>query len=257
MTGRQLSMIKAITVMELLDEPLAMKSYLNHCEKHRDQFWYSRHLQMVELHVHLLYPDLWQSLDEHVRIFLQEVRKAAENSKKEGAKSPKADLDDGSDLDDEGDSDDEDSDSDSETTIQRPPGKGFDHKHFSSAMHEDISRILIGELGVQHSNQLAAGPLTLDICHVPTMTVIEAAASWQYYLRSAQTTALARRRQEILKAMDFKLLIVPYHRWEVLEDDVAKAAYLRQHLPSEVLSNAGDDKRSTGSVHGNVASPPT
>ncbi|CAE8721245.1 unnamed protein product [Polarella glacialis] len=84
MSGRHLSNLKGITIMELLDEPLAMKAYLQQCEQLRDQFVYSRHLQMVELHVHLIFPDLWKSLDEHVRLFLQEVRTAAESSRNSG-----------------------------------------------------------------------------------------------------------------------------------------------------------------------------
>ncbi|CAE8601717.1 unnamed protein product, partial [Polarella glacialis] len=97
------------------------------------------------------------------------------------------------------------------------------------------------DLGVEHHSQLAAGPLTVDMCHVPSMTVLEAAARWQFYLRSPQVTALARRRQELLRAMGFKLVVLPYHRWEALQDDAAKAAYLRQLLPAQVFATSASD----------------
>jgi len=112
----------------------------------------------------------------------------------------------------------------------------FDRSRFTSALHEDISRILGGpDLGVEHSNKLAAGPLTVDMCHVPTMTVVEAAPAWQFYVRSPVVTALARRRQELLRAMGFKIVRVPYHRWEALGSDEAKAEFLRVKLPKELL----------------------
>ena len=71
MHGRHLANLKAIAVMELLDEPQAMHAYLEQCESLRNDIWYSRHLQVVEAHVHLLYPELWNSLDERIRLFLQ------------------------------------------------------------------------------------------------------------------------------------------------------------------------------------------
>ncbi|CAE7943873.1 prmC, partial [Symbiodinium necroappetens] len=81
MNGRHLANLKAIAVMELLDEPQAMHAYLEQCESLRNDIWYSRHLQVVEAHVHLLYPELWNSLDERIRLFLQTVRTAAEESR--------------------------------------------------------------------------------------------------------------------------------------------------------------------------------
>eukprot|EP00438_Fugacium_kawagutii_P014486 Skav223533 [mRNA] locus=scaffold1160:438748:442095:+ [translate_table: standard] len=148
----------AITVMELLDEEEGMRSYLQRCESDRSHFWYSRHLQMVELHVHLLYPKLWESLEDEVRLFLQEVRHAAQDSSVDAA------------SDDEGD----------------------------EGVAVDVSGIL-ASLGIGHQNKIAAGPMLLDI-HLHDMCIVEAAAAWSFYLRSSHLTALARRRQEMLKA---------------------------------------------------------
>lgn len=237
MTGRELAKLKAITVMELLDDSEAMKAYLERCEQERAAFWYTRHLQVVELHTHLLHPELWERLDEPIRYFLQEVREAANVGRADhgtlaqpvdaGIQRQAAGADSATSSD---------SDSDGEEESVRKPR--FDRNKYSSSLHSELSRILETVLQVEHSNRLAAGPLTLDICHTPTMTVVEAEAPWQFYLRSSQATAMARRRQEMLQAMGFRLVNVPYHRWSVLQDDEKKAAYLRSVLPSEVLSHA-------------------
>merc|ERR1719444_243436 len=58
-----------------------MKSYLENAERLKTYVWYSRHLQFVELHVHLVYPELWASLGEDLRLFLQQVRSAAQRSR--------------------------------------------------------------------------------------------------------------------------------------------------------------------------------
>jgi len=238
LSGRQLANLKAIAVMELLDSPESMRVYLEQCERTRSEHWYPRHLQMLELHVHLLYPDLWGQLDERVRLFLQEVRTAAEASR--GASGPgpgsrRAGAA-GSDGGSGSDSEDEASDSEGERARPGQPWSrgGFDRHSFSSELHQDLSRVLKG-LGVEHHNLLAAGPMTVDVCHTPTMTVVEAGARWQFYLRSPRLTALARRRHELLRAMGFRVVHVSYHRWEALRDDEAKAAFLRGCLPAEVL----------------------
>lgn len=237
MSGRHLARLKAITVMELLDEPESLVAYLEECERKRQFIWYSRHLQMVEIHTHLVYPDVWEGLSEHVREFLQEVRDASEESRKEEVQSKRgrrgrrrrgrsselaADVSDESGTDEDTDSDDE----------GRPK---FNKNLYSSALHADVSRVLLRKLGVEHQNKLAAGPLTLDMVHTPTMTVVEAAEQWQFYLRSPQVTAQARRRHEILRTMGFKLVLVPYHRWGALEDDAAKEAFLHSLVPKSIL----------------------
>lgn len=230
--------LKSITVMELLDDPEAMRAYLEQTLRLRSHVWYSRHLQMVELHAHLLHPELWESLDEQLRFFLQQVRTAAQQSREDEQRSSQRAADEESSHSGSEDDSGESSGSESEARNGLNAGpswkKDFDKLSFSSALHQDVSRIL-AILGVEHHNKLAAGPLTVDICHVPTMTVVEAAARWQYYVRSPQVTALARRRQELLRAMGFQLVLIPYHRWDVLESDEDKTAYLRSKLPPEVL----------------------
>lgn len=200
MAPKNLMRLKAIAVMELLDDEDAMRSYLQRCERDRSHFWYSRHLQMVELHVHLLYPKLWESLEDEVRLFLQEVRNAAHDSTIS--------------RDDEDDEDDEDN----EAPLAKRPN--FDRKKFNSELHQDLSRIL-GSMSIPHQNKIAAGPMVLDI-HLHDMCIVEASAAWSYYLRSSHLTALARRRQEMLKAMGFDMAVIPYFHWEQLKDDDAK-----------------------------------
>uniref|UniRef100_A0A7S1LZA2 RAP domain-containing protein n=1 Tax=Alexandrium catenella TaxID=2925 RepID=A0A7S1LZA2_ALECA len=236
LSGPHLALLKAIAVMELLDDSEAMKAYLEQCERTRANHVYPRHLQMIELHVHLLYPEVWAELDEELKLFLQEVRTAGEQSRAAGGYGPGAGQ--GQESDSE-DSEGSDADSD-EPEIARPAtpsARGsFDKHRFSSELHQDLSRVLREALGVEHQNLVSAGPLTLDMCHLPTMTAVEAGARWQYYLRSPRLTALARRRQELIRAMDFRLIHVSYHRWEMLETDEAKADYLRKRLPSEVFA---------------------
>lgn len=224
-SGRHLANLKAIAAIELLEEPSAMRCYLEQCQQHRKDFWYSRHLQMVELHVHLLRPDLWATLEDSLKAFLQEFRIAAEERRGKvlGAATATAATEPDTSSDDE-----------EEVTLASHQ-LSYDKRRFSSALHQDLSRVL-KELEVEHHNQLAAGPLVLDICHVPSMTVIEASARWQFYLRSPQMTALARVRQELLRAMGFTIVAVAYHRWEILPDDDAKAAWLRSELPGQVFS---------------------
>lgn len=248
LSGPHLALLKSIAVMELLDDPQAMRAYLEQCERTRANHVYPRHLQMTELHVHLLYPELWQELDEDLRSFLQEVRTAGEQSRAEGGYGPgaaQAKQSDSEDSDGSGtDSDEEAYEGRSEGARTASPSaarSSFDKHKFSSELHQDISRVLRDALGVQHENLIAAGPLTLDICHLPSMTVLEAGARWQYYLRSPRLTALARRRQELIRGMDFRLVHVPYHRWEMLETDEEKADFLRKKLPSAALSGRRED----------------
>eukprot|EP00927_Polykrikos_kofoidii_P021367 TRINITY_DN20238_c0_g1_i1.p1 TRINITY_DN20238_c0_g1~~TRINITY_DN20238_c0_g1_i1.p1 ORF type:complete len:723 (-),score=116.48 TRINITY_DN20238_c0_g1_i1:126-2294(-) len=245
LSGRGLAALKSITVMELLDQPAALVSYLENCERHRSSFWYSRHLQMIEMHVHLVHPEVWKGLNENVRLFLQEVRTAAEKGRGAGPRAPGlAPPPSGVDLDDEADSSDSDDDA-SEELRQR---RGYDPALYSSALHQDVSRVIRDGLGIDHNNRLAAGPITLDACHLPTMTAVEVAAPWQFYLRSAHVTALARRRHEMLRAMGFKLVQVPFYRWNKLEDDDAKIAFLRGALPSDVLAHSRTERLGTSAA---------
>eukprot|EP00435_Cladocopium_sp_Y103_P016194 s2296_g4.t1 len=214
MAPKNLMRLKAIAVMELLDEEDAMRSYLQRCERDRSHFWYSRHLQMVELHVHLLYPKLWESLEDEVRLFLQEVRHAAHDSTVSR---------------DEDDEDDEDDEAPTLAVAKRP---NFDRKKFNSELHQDLSRIL-GSMGIPHQNKIGAGPMVLDI-HLHDMCIVEASAAWSYYLRSSHLTALARRRQEMLKAMGFDMAVIPHFRWEQLKNDDAKREFLFENLPQQV-----------------------
>jgi len=245
MPGRLLANLKAIAVMELLDEPVAMQGYLERCLQTRGDHLYTRHLQMVELHVHLVYPELWESLGEPVRLFLQEARTATERSRDVGAVSNSrgtsssnnhtGNAEEGTDSETDTESDTE---SESSWRESQARTQAVDKRVFSSACHQDVSRILGSVLGVTHHNRLHAGPMSVDICHVPSLTVIEVAPPWQYYLRSAQVTALARRRHELLRAMGFKLVYVPYHRWGALEDDIDKGKFLRKLLPGDMLSQS-------------------
>mmetsp|Transcript_85743 Transcript_85743/g.223004 ORF Transcript_85743/g.223004 Transcript_85743/m.223004 type:complete len:1204 (-) Transcript_85743:112-3723(-) len=250
-SGKHFANLKAITVIELLDDPEALRAYLDRAEELRGYVRYSRHLRMIEIHVHLLHPELWESLDDQVRLFLQQVRTAAEQSsegdwptaqrstrgRRRQSRWGRSRVDsqgaNGSASEDEASDSDSNSDGSDNLGARRKPV--FDRQRFSSALHEDISRVLSGCLGIEHHNKLAAGPLTVDMCHVPTMTVVEAAAPWQFYARSPQMTALARRRQELLRAMGFKIVRVPYHRWESLDTDDAKVEFLRGKLPAELL----------------------
>lgn len=235
--------LKSITVMELLDDPDSLRVYIETAERLRSYIWYSRHVQVVELHVHLVYPDLWASLDEPLRLFLQQVREAAQRSREEGGggraarrKSEAAARKAEASSSDDSESEEDGSESSEESELETAPSwkRSFDRERYSSALHQDVSRVLGEVLGVAHENQLAAGALTVDMCHLPSMTIVEAAARWQYYVRSPQLTALARRRQELLRAMGFTLVLVPYHRWDLLDGDDAKANFLREKLPSEL-----------------------
>jgi len=242
--GRQLALLKGITVMELLDDTDAMRIYLEQCERMRTHFWYSRHLQLVELHAHLVQPKLWEVLSENVRLFLQDVRIAAERSRDaqntaRNVCTPSTDAS----SDDSGGSSDDENEGDS---LEQG---SFDRNSFASALHADISRVLTDVVRLEHQNRLAAGALTVDMCHLPTMTVIDAAESWQFYLRSPQPTAQARRRHEILRAMGFRLVIVPYYKWSALQSDEEKATFIQGVLPSELLRGVNSAAHSTHTSH--------
>lgn len=106
---------------------------------------------------------------------------------------------------------------------------------FNSELHADVSRVL-SSLGVEHRNRVAAGPMLLDV-YFKDMFILEAAATWQFYLRSAHLTALARRRHEMLEAMGFQLTIVECHRWEKLSEE-AKRDFLSKALPKKLRPKA-------------------
>merc|ERR1711957_1050190 len=118
----------------------------------------------------------------------------------------------------------------------------------SSFLHADVSRIIETHLGIDIRNRVSSGPLSLDICHFPSMVVVEPAESWQFYLRSIHSTALARRRHELIRAMGFRLAQVPCYDWDTLQDDSEKISYLRKHLPAELLSHSRGPTLSTESL---------
>lgn len=234
LSGGKLANLKAITVMELLDSGPSMTAYLEHCFEHRADFVYLRHLQMVEVHFHLLYPEAFAALSEEVRLFLQEVREMSHATGQVQLTESQASATSDSECD--GDTDrDSDSDTDAESNLAE---QAFDRRVFSSLLHADISRTLKDVLGIEHQNKIAAACLSLDICHLSTMTVVEAAERWQFYLRSAHLTSQARRRLEILEAMGFTVVRVPFHEWSNLETDEQKARFLRERLPSKMLATA-------------------
>lgn len=224
LSGQHLANLKSIAVMDLLDESESIKLYLNHCLDDRPFFTYPRHLQMVELHAHLIYPDAWKQLDKPILSFLQEIRVAAERSRPPEAagialKSPNSSETGNSDDGEEGGS----------------RTGWFDKRNFSCRLHMDISRVMREDLQIPHQNQVSAGPLLLDMVHLPTMTTVEAGAEWQYYRRSIRPTALARRRHEMLRAMGFQTVIVPHYRWYALPSNHERALFLRKKLPVEIF----------------------
>jgi len=235
LSGHSLCNLKSITVMELLNEPVSLTQYFEVCEQRRAEIWYSRHLLMVELYVHLIHPDTWAELSDHIRAFLQEVREAYESrqtlkDKSDGA-SRRTD-----------DSDSDESSSEDEQESRDRAGKKYDKNRFTSPLHQDVSTILSDSLRIEHSNKVAAGPMSLDIFHMPTKTVIEVAPRWQFYLRSPRPTALVRKRHELLVAMGFSIVHIPFHKWEPLQNDEEKAEFLRSRLPPKVLALASTNR---------------
>eukprot|EP00439_Symbiodinium_sp_Y106_P062807 s3560_g9.t1 len=206
MDGRHLANLKAIAVMELLDEPQAMHAYLEQCESLRNDIWYSRHLQVIEAHVHLLDPELWNSLDERTRLFLQDVRTAAEESRQMQTQVVQ-----------ESSASENSEDESDEEEVQAVPAPTFDKQRFSSPLHADISRML-SALGLEHSNKISAGPVLLDIVHL---------------VGKSETL---QSQSEMISAMGFNLQVIPYFRWDTLKDDAAKAELLKKQLPKEVTS---------------------
>nr|CEL75919.1 TPA: RAP domain-containing protein [Toxoplasma gondii VEG] len=108
---------------------------------------------------------------------------------------------------------------------------------YSSALHEDVSRML-RKIGVGHSNSVMAGPLTVDMFHAASQTVIEVCPSFQFYANSVQFTALSKRRHQLLLSMGFKLVLIPHQRWGSLQTEEEKKKLLFSLLPPSVLHSA-------------------
>eukprot|EP00375_Theileria_parva_P001475 XP_764147.1 hypothetical protein [Theileria parva strain Muguga] len=186
-TGSECKRFKPITVMEMFTDEMIVE-FIEKCEYHKCYFTcYSRNLDIIQLYLRLLKPDVYSNLKESTIDFLNKSR---ENNKEKRDLSNKKE------------------------------------RRMSSSEHEDISRVL-NLMGIKHQNCLEAGPFVFDIYEPKSKTVIEVNNKYQYYVGSNQLTSSAKRRHEMISAMGFKLLHIPYRWWNRLESDENKIESLK------------------------------
>ncbi|KAK1934008.1 hypothetical protein X943_000449 [Babesia divergens] len=206
------SRVKAITVLELFTDDMIVP-FLNRCEFHRQQFrHYSRHLEIIELYLRLLKDDVYQQLDDATKQFLIDARQNTLD--KHVDKVATNALHDNHFMQRQTDCEDDES--------------GWDDEDEEAAgmVTEDSS----GKPSKPDTSALYAGPFVLDIYEPRSNTVIEINTEHQYYHGTTKLTATARRRHEIIAAMGFRLLHIPYRWWRQLQGDEPKVEALRQLL---------------------------
>ncbi|XP_953169.1 uncharacterized protein TA08805 [Theileria annulata] len=186
-SGSECKRLKPITIMDLFTDEMIVE-FIEKCEYHKGYFHgYSRNLDIIQLYLRLVKTEVYSNLSESTVDFLN---KSSENLKEKREFSNK------------------------------------DDRRMSSSEHEDISRVL-NLMGIKHKNCLEAGPFVFDIYEPKSKTVIEVNNKYQYYVGSNQLTSSARRRHEMISAMGYKLLQIPYRWWNRLESDENKIESLK------------------------------
>ncbi|KAK1442509.1 hypothetical protein BgAZ_300270 [Babesia gibsoni] len=214
---------KAITVLELFTDDMIV-SFLNKCEYHRQHFrHYSRHLEIIELYLRLIKTEVYDKLEDATKQFLIDARKNTLSKKipkhYNDARYEERNVE----LDGV-----EEMVTREETSFGSPSGC-YAPPIFHCQYHEDISKTL-DVMGIHHRNFMKAGAFTLDIYEPRSNTVIEINTEYQYYNGTTRLTAMARRRHEIISAMGFRLLHIPYRWWRQLEGHDAKVEALHKLL---------------------------
>ncbi|PHJ24186.1 rap domain-containing protein [Cystoisospora suis] len=106
-------------------------------------------------------------------------------------------------------------------------------RDFSSLLHADVSHTL-RSVGIDHSNSVLAGPLRVDVFHPPSNTIIETCPAFQFYANSVQLTAVSKRRHQLLLAMGFNVVLIPYQRWRAARTPDDKRRLVLSLLPPGV-----------------------
>eukprot|EP00922_Rhytidocystis_sp_ex-Travisia-forbesii_P062958 GHVS01093713.1.p1 GENE.GHVS01093713.1~~GHVS01093713.1.p1 ORF type:complete len:286 (+),score=46.02 GHVS01093713.1:119-976(+) len=205
LTGRNCQAIKSITVLELFTDDMAV-AFLLQCFACQSHFrTYNRHLVVIELYLRLLKPHVYDQLADHVKLFLEQCRKASQQ--------PMAVSDDSE-----------------ETDGDESEGDETGHNFLSDVCCS------LKCLGVKHYNRMHACPFLLDIYYPHAKIAIELNSSYQFYAGTQHFTATCKWRHRLLSAMGFHLIHLREEIWNRLDTAEQKLEFLRQSLPPILLS---------------------
>ena len=73
------------------------------------------------------------------------------------------------------------------------------------------------------------GPFQTDFFFPQTNTLLELAPMFQFYQGSKTFTTAARLRHQLLRAMGFKLLVLPYHTWQAVQEEHRSAWIAKEY----------------------------
>ena len=94
----------------------------------------------------------------------------------------------------------------------------------SSCIHREVSSYL-GKLGLEHRNEVAIGPFSVDIYHPETTTIIEIDGPHHFFRDSVVRTSSSILKHKLLVGMGYKVEHVPYQEWLQCTSDSKKLAY--------------------------------
>jgi len=83
------------------------------------------------------------------------------------------------------------------------------------------------KLGLEISYDVTVGPFKVDMMHLASNTVVEVNYYHQFYANTKHLTATSRRRHDLLSAMGFNLIQIPFFVWDSLEDEPSKALFIK------------------------------
>uniref|UniRef100_A0A0G4FQS6 RAP domain-containing protein n=1 Tax=Chromera velia CCMP2878 TaxID=1169474 RepID=A0A0G4FQS6_9ALVE len=113
---------------------------------------------------------------------------------------------------------------------RRREQQSHDADRFNSELHQGVSEVL-QMCGVYHVNGTRAGPLKLDVFIPCVSLVVECNPEFQFYQKTTHMTRASKMRHELLSAMGFRVVHVPFLSWDALGTFEEKATFLCEILP--------------------------
>jgi hypothetical protein len=182
--GQELALLKGVTVISFLDA-LSTIDYFVYAAENRASFdHYPENLLLVELYARLCKDEeIWSKVPDSVKEFLAEMRTKSKHFQAE----------------------------ERESSVSEKTRNG------KSDFADEVREILLAKKVAVFFEDQACGPYKLDFFFPAENTVVELSPSFQFYNCSSskpKLTAPARLRQELLRAMGFRVLVIPHYLWK-------------------------------------------
>jgi hypothetical protein len=181
--GRDLATLKALTVVKLLDDFAMIDFFVNAAREPAMFEEYPTYLMTAELYVRVEKAEsVWKHVPEEAKGFLKSLR--------ESSRFYKAD------------------DDAAEVEERRTEARGLDA--FKAEVKKTLEAVAPDAQIIP--NQVC-GPYLVDFFFQTTNTILELAPEFQFFHKTQRLTATAKLRHQLLRAMGFKVVLLPYYDW--------------------------------------------